>query len=99
MFYKPEEIELSESEQLKKKISNYFLENQTSRLTINIKKVKLRIEYMYGARYTIRAKYPEGKVYTIELIAAIDKIVSIILNEKYKDNLEFKLKGLAKLKK
>lgn len=99
MFYKYEKVVLTEQQQLKKNIIDYFLKNQTGKLTLNVKKVKLRVEYMYGGKYTIRSKEGKEEVYVIELMTTIDKIVKIIMDEKNKGNLAYKLKGLAKLKK
>lgn len=75
---------LSKEERLKKKLVNKFIKKPRGHVTLNLKNgTKLRIEYMYGARYALMKKAKGVKKPSLILInVKIDKIVERIYKER-----------------
>ena len=90
--------DISSQEQVKRRIERRFKRKPAGRIIINLKnKTKIRIEYMFGAKYLVRRK--KGKsIVTLNFIADIDQVVDLIFKEKgdAENKIYNKLKGMKR---
>lgn len=77
---------------LKNRIVNRFKQKQTGYVLLKIDKhTKLKIEYMYGAKYCLKRKNNKG-VKVLSVLCDINKLVELILKEKANKFNKFKPK-------
>jgi hypothetical protein len=83
---------------LQAKIEKYFSRHPSKKKLLKMKDRKIKIEYMYGARYLMFRKMDKGKPTLIGTMMTSEKVAESILNEKNKSegSKYHKLKGMIK---
>ena len=75
--YKPDE-----KRELRNRIEKRFKKKHTGFITLNLKNgMRLRIEYMYGNKYSIRKR--QDKIVTdLSIMTSLDNLIEIIFKER-----------------
>lgn len=78
---------------LKKRIQNKFIKKPKGYIVLSIDKhTKLRIEYMFGAKYCIKKKSKKG-ISILSVLCDINDLIKIIEKEKLNKFAKFKPKS------